>query len=79
MPALPLTIDCQQVAEAVLRFSPRQQALLAGRIQKNLGKLVEAASKQVQRRVSTVVPELTEADITREVETVRTERYARRK
>ena len=79
MPALPLTTDYQQVAEAVLRFSPRQQALLAGRIQKNLGKLVEAASKQAQRRVSTVVPELTEADIAREVEAVRTERYARRK
>ena len=78
MPALPLTTDYQQVAEAVLRFSPRQQALLAGRIQKNLGKLVEAASKQAQRRVSTVVPELTEADIAREIEAVRTERYARR-
>ena len=79
MPALPLTTDYQQVAEAVLRFSPRQQALLAGRIQKNLGKLVDAVSKQVQRRVSTVAPELTEADIAREVESARTERYARRK
>ena len=79
MPALPLTTDYQQVAEAVLRFSPRQQALLAGRIQKNLGKLVDAASKQVSRRVSTAAPELTEADIAREVEAVRTERYVRRK
>ncbi|MDB5235553.1 MAG: hypothetical protein JWR44_2546 [Hymenobacter sp.] len=79
MPTLPLTTDYQQIAEAVLRFSPRQQALLAGRIQKNLGKLVDAASKQVQRRVSTAAPELTEADIAREVEAVRTERYARRK
>ena len=79
MPTLPLTTDYQQVAEAVLRFSPRQQALLAGRIQKNLGKLVDAASKQVQRRVSATTSELTEADIAREVETVRTERYARRK
>ena len=79
MPALPLTTDYQQVAEAVLRFSPRQQALLAGRIQKNLGKLVDAASKQVRRRVSTAAPELTEADIAREVEKVRTERYVRRK
>ena len=79
MPSLTLTTDYQQVAEAVLRFSPRQQALLAGRIQKNLGKLVDAASKQVQRRVSTAAPELTEADIAREVEAVRTERHARRK
>ena len=79
MPALPLTTDYQQVAEAVLRFSPRQQALLAGRIQKNLGKLVDAASKQIQRRVSTVAPELTEVDIAREVDSVRNERYARRK
>lgn len=79
MPALLLTTDYQQVAEAVLRFSPRQQALLAGRIQKNLGKLVDVASKQVQRRVSTGAPELTEADIAREVESARTERYARRK
>jgi len=79
MPATPLTTDYQQVAEAVLRFSPRQQALLAGRIQKNLGKLVDATSKQIQRRVSTVAPELTEVDITREVESVRNERYARRK
>ena len=79
MPATPLTTDYQQVAEAVLRFSPRQQALLAGRIQKNLGKLVDAVSKQIQRRISMVAPELTEADIAREVEIVRTERYARRK
>ena len=79
MSSLPLTTDYQQVAEAVLRFSPRQQALLASRIQKNLGKLVDAASKQVQRRVSTAAPELTEADLAREVEAVRTERYARRK
>ena len=79
MPTLPPTTDYQQVAEAVLRFSPRQQALLAGRIQKNLGKLVDAASKLVSRRVSTAAPELTEADIAREIETVRTERYARRK
>ena len=79
MPATPLTTDYQQVAEAVLRFPPRQQALLAGRIQKNLSKLVDAASKQVQRRVSTGAPELTEADIAREVESARTERYARRK
>ncbi len=78
MSSLPLTSDYQQIAEAVLRFSPRQQALLAGRIQKNLGKLVDAASKQVSRRVS-AAPELTEADIAREVEAVRTERYARRK
>lgn len=79
MPTLPLTTDYQQVAEAVLRFSPRQQALLVGRIQKNLGKLVDAASKQAQRRVSTAAPELTEADIAREVDAVRTERHARRK
>lgn len=79
MPALPLTTDYQQIAEAVLRFSPRQQALLAERIQKNLGKLVAAASKQVSRRLSNTAPELTEADIAREIETVRTERYARRK
>ena len=79
MPTLPLTTDYQQVAEAVLRFSPRQQALMAGRIQKNLGKLVDAASKQVQRRVSATAPELTEADIAREVEIVRIKRYARRK
>lgn len=79
MSTLPLTTDYQQVAETVLRFSPRQQALLAERIQKNLGKLVDVASKQVQRRVTTLAPELTEADIAREVETVRTERYARRK
>jgi len=79
MPALPLITDYQQVAEAVLRFPPRQQALLAGRIQKNLGKLVDTASKQVQRRVSTGALELTEADIAREVEFARTERYARRK
>ena len=79
MPSLPLNTDYQQVAEAVLRFSPRQQALLAGRIQKNLGRLVDAASKQVQRRVSTPASELTEADLAREVEAVRTERYARRK
>ncbi|WP_201984056.1 hypothetical protein [Hymenobacter rubidus] len=79
MPALPLTTDYQKIAEAVLRFSPRQQALLAGRIQKNLGKLVDAASKQVSRRVSAAALELTEDDIAREVETVRTERYARRK
>lgn len=79
MSALPLTTNYEQIAEAVLRFSPRQQALLAGRIQKNLGKLVDAASKQVQRRINQVAPELTEADLAREVETVRTERYARRK
>ena len=79
MPATPLTTDYQQVAEAVLRFPPRQQALLAGRIQKNLSKLVDTASKQVQRRVSTGALELTEADIAREVESVRNERYARRK
>ena len=79
MPTLPLTPDYQQIAEAVLRFSPRQQALLAGRIQKNLGKLVDAASRQVNRRTGNAVPELTEADIAREVEAVRTERYARRK
>lgn len=79
MSALPLTTDYQRIAEAVLRFSPRQQALLAGRIQKNLGKLVDAASKQVQRRVSTAAPDLTEADIAREVEAVRTEQHARRK
>jgi hypothetical protein len=79
MPALPLTADYQQIAEAVLRFSPRQQALLAGRIQKNLGKLVDAASKQVTRRASAAAVELTETDIAQEVEAVRTERYARRK
>ncbi|WP_310390979.1 hypothetical protein [Hymenobacter sp.] len=79
MPALPLFTDYQQVAEAVLRFSPRQQALLAGRIQKNLGKLVDAASRQVQHRVSMAASELTEADIVREVEAIRTERHARRK
>ena len=79
MPALPLSTDYQRIAEAVLRFSPRQQALLAGRIQKNLGKLVDAAGKQVSRRISAAAAELTEADIAREVEAVRTERYARRK
>ena len=79
MPALPLTTDYQQVVEAVLRFSPRQQAQLAGRVQKNLGELVDTASKQVQRRVSSVAPELTEADTAREIETARTERYARHK
>ena len=78
MPTLPLSTDYQKTAEAVLRFSPRQQALLAGRIQKNLSKLVDAASKQVSRRASTAAPELTEADIMREVEAVRTERHARR-
>ena len=80
MSTLPLTTDYQRIAEAVLRFSPRQQALLAGRIQKNLANLVDAASKQVQSRVSSRnAPELTEADIAREVEAVRTERYAGRK
>ena len=79
MPTLPLTTDYQKTAEAVLRFSPRQQALLAGRIQKNLNKLVDTASKQVNRRVSAANAKLTEADIAREVEAVRTERYARRK
>ena len=79
MPAFPLTTDYQQIAEAVLRFSPREQALLAGRIQKNLSKLVDAASKQVNRRASTAKSALTEADIAREVEAVRTERHARRK
>jgi hypothetical protein len=79
MAALPLTTDYQQIAEAVLRFSPRQQALLAGRIQKNLGKLVDVAGKQVSRRVRSSAAELTEADIAQEVEAVRIERYARRK
>ena len=79
MPALPLNTDYQRIAEAVLRFSPREQALLAGRIQKNLSKLVDVASKQVNRRISTAKSELTEDDIAREVEAARTERYARRK
>lgn len=74
----PLTTDYQQIAEAVLRFSPRQQAQLAGRIQKNLANLVDAASKQVQSQVSrTSAPELTEADIAREVESVRKSRTDR--
>ncbi|MBF9143751.1 hypothetical protein [Hymenobacter properus] len=79
MSTLPLNTDYEKIAEAVLRFSPRQQALLAGRIQRNLGKLVDVASKQVNRRASAATSKLTEDDIAREIETVRTERHARRK
>ena len=69
----------QQIADAVLRFTPHQQALLAGRIQKNLSTLVDATSKRVQSRVRQAATELTEQDIAREVEAVRAARHARRK
>lgn len=71
--------EFRQIAEAVLRFTPRQQAMLASRIQKNLAVEVEATSKQVARRMAKSGVQLTEEDIAREVETVRAERYARRK
>ncbi len=73
------TNNFRQITDAVLRFTPYQQALLAGRIQKNLSALVDTTSKQVQRRIRQADLPLTEEDIAREVETVRAARYARRK
>ncbi len=69
----------REIADAVLHFTPQQQALLANRIQRNLSSLADATSKKVYDRVRQAPMALTDEDIAREIETVRAARYARRK